>query len=47
MPERNERADHLEKDAIDNEVVNEKLTAEQREKLVDLILFCYYEWKKQ
>lgn len=32
---------------IDSRVVNEKLTAEQRERLVDLILFCYHEWKKQ
>lgn len=35
------------KNGLDNEVVNEKLTADQRENLVDLILFCYHEWKKQ
>lgn len=42
-----ERADHFQNNAFDNEVVNEKLTDEQREKFADFILSCYYEWKKQ
>jgi hypothetical protein len=32
---------------VDNAHVNDKLTEKQRERLVDLILFCYEEWKKQ
>lgn len=32
---------------VDNAPVNDRLTEKQRELLVDLILFCYEEWKKQ